>query len=95
MSGSTSPTPITSRQGAVVTSIVAQATFLGALLAAGVIAWAKADYTLLIAMAGVAATNATTVVNYWVGSSDSSAKKTDLMAPVTPTPATTLGTATP
>ena len=76
----TTAKPAVSRSGAVVTSVVTQATFMGALIASGVIAWAKADYTLLIAMAGVAATNATTVVNYWVGSSDGSAKKTDLMA---------------
>lgn len=72
--------PTTSRQGAVVTSIVAQGTFFLALIASCVIAWVKGEYTLLTAMAGVAATNATTVVSYWVGSSDGSAKKTDQMA---------------
>lgn len=69
-----------SRTGAVVISITAQVTFFMALAAACVIAYLKAEYTLLTAMAGVAATNATTIVNYWVGSSDGSAKKTDIMA---------------
>lgn len=59
-------------------SIVAQVTFFLALAASCVIAYVKADYTLLTAMAGVAATNATTVVGYWVGSSDGSARKTEL-----------------
>ena len=76
-------------RGPVVISIVAQFTFLLALGAAAVIAWVKNDYTLLVAMAGVAATNATTVVSYWVGSSDGSAKKTDLLAPSAPTTTTT------
>lgn len=56
-----------SRRGAVMISITAQATFFLALVAASLIAWYKQDYTLLTAMAGVAATNATTVVSYWVG----------------------------
>ena len=76
------------RQGAVVISAVAQATFFLALAASCVIAYVKSDYTLLTAMAGVAATNATTVVGYWVGSSDGSARKTDLLnaAPQKPNP---------
>lgn len=81
MSGTTTaPAAPTRNRGAVVTSIVAQVTFFIALAAAGAIAWLKNDYTLLTAMAGVAATNATTVVQYWVGSSDGSAKKTEIMA---------------
>jgi hypothetical protein len=78
------------RTGAIVISITAQVTFFLALAAACALAYYKAEYTLLTAMAGVAATNATTVVGYWVGSSDGSAKKTDLMAanpPPTPIPA--------
>lgn len=94
MSGTTiTPAPPRNR-GAVVTSIVAQVTFFIALAAAGAIAWIKNDYTLLTAMAGVAATNATTVVQYWVGSSDGSAKKTEMMAQP-PTPTTTTTGATP
>lgn len=91
MSGTTTTTTPTSTRGRgpVVISIVAQFTFLLALGAAAVIAWVKNDYTLLVAMAGVAATNATTVVSYWVGSSDGSAKKTDLLAPSAPTTTTT------
>ena len=93
MSGSTTTTAPTSTRGRgpVVVSVVAQLTFLLALASSGVIAWVKNDYTLLIAMAGVAATNATTIVNYWVGSSDGSAKKTDLLAPSAPTVTTTTG----
>ena len=78
-----------SRRGVVVTSIVAQVTFLAALVASAVIAWVKNDYSILMAMVGVAATNATTVVNYWVGSSDGSSKKTDLMAAATVPPTVT------
>jgi hypothetical protein len=69
-----------SRLGAVLISVTAQITFFLALVSSGAIAYFKGDYTLLMAMAGVAATNATTVVSYWVGSSDGSAKKTDIMA---------------
>lgn len=61
-------------RGAIVTSIFAQVVFLLALAAAAIIAWYKQDYTLLTAMAGVAATNATTVVGYWVGSSSGNAQ---------------------
>ena len=97
MSGTTTTTAPTSTRGRgpVVISIVAQFTFLLALGAAAVIAWVKNDYTLLVAMAGVAATNATTVVSYWVGSSDGSAKKTDLLAPSAPTTTTTTTGPTP
>ena len=91
MSGMTTPpaSPVaapTPRQGAVIISVVAQVAFFLALVAAAVIAWVRNDYTLLTAMAGVAATNATTVVSYWVGSSDGSAKKTDLLAAAPPVP---------
>jgi hypothetical protein len=85
MSGTTTPpaapgkADASRRLGTVVVSVVAQSTFLLALIAACVIAYRKDDYTLLIAMAGVAATNATSVVNYWIGSSSGSDKKTDLM----------------
>ncbi len=81
-----------SRTGAIVISVTAQGTFFLALAAACALAYFKAEYTLLTAMAGVAATNATTIVGYWVGSSDGSAKKTDLMAanpPPAPAPALT------
>jgi len=66
-------------RGAVVISIVAQLTFFLALIASGAIAWYKQDYTLITAMAGVAATNATTIVGYWCGSSSGSAHKTELL----------------
>lgn len=62
-----------------VVSVTAQIIFLLALAASCVVAWVKGDYTLLTAMGGIAATNATTVVGYWVGSSDGSAKKTDIL----------------
>lgn len=83
-----SPPTLPTRFAPVVISALTLLIFCVALAASGVIAWAKGDYTLLIAMAGVAATNFTTVVGYWVGSSDSSAKKTALLAQ-TPTPGAT------
>lgn len=54
------------------------------------------DQTLLTVLIGTAAANATTAVGYWLGSSQGSAKKTDLMAanpppvPVVTDPAATV-----
>lgn len=76
------------RGGAIATSLAAQITFLLALAASAAWAWLKGDNTLLVAMCGVAATNATTVVGYWVGSSDGSAHKTEIMSSAS-TPKTT------
>ena len=49
-------------------------------LAAIIIAYFKANDTLLTALLGVAATNATSVVQFWVGSSSGSQKKDDTIA---------------
>lgn len=87
MSGTVSPPPAPGRgRGAIAISFVAQLTFFLALAAAAAIAWFKSDLNLLIAMCGVAATNATTIINYWVGSSSGSDRKTELLAPKGPTP---------
>lgn len=67
------------RKGAIAVSIIAHAMFFLALVASAAIAWTKNDFTILTAMCGVAATNVTTVVAYWVGSSEGSAKKTDFL----------------
>jgi hypothetical protein len=87
MSGTaTSPTP-TSRRGQIVISIVTQTTFLVALIAAAYLYWVTKDPVVLAVLAGaigVASTNATNIVGYWVGSSDGSAKKTELLAAVPP-----------
>lgn len=66
--------------GAVITSILAAAGFLLSLGIGGAVAWAKGDFTLLIALGGVSATNMTTTVSYWLGSSSGSAKKDTLIA---------------
>ena len=80
MSDTTPPSPpITAAAaplGALGVSIYALTLFLAAI----VVAWYKANDTLLTALLGVAATNATTVINFWVGSSRSSQKKDDTIA---------------
>lgn len=89
MSGTTTTPPAKvdpKERGPIVVSVVAQVTFLLALAAACVIAKVNGDYTLLITLAGAAATNATAVVNYWIGSSAGSAKKTDLLTAQNPSP---------
>ncbi len=55
--------------GAVITSLLAALGFLLALAIGGAIAWLKGDFTMLVGLGSVAATNMTTVVSYWVGSS--------------------------
>lgn len=100
MSGTTTlPTPPTqsSNRGTVVTSIVTQVTFLVALVAAAYLYWITKDpvvLALLGAMLGSTQTNATSVVNYWIGSSSGSSKKTDLMAANPPPPPVVPGTTT-
>ena len=74
MSGTTT-TPVQT-WGAPAVSVYALTIFLAAI----VIAYFKADNTLLTALLGVAATNATTVISFWVGSSSSSQKKDDTIA---------------
>ena len=56
---------------ATVISTLALLIFVGAL----VIAYLSKDGSSLLMLFGVAATNATTVINYWVGSSAGSARK--------------------
>lgn len=80
------PPTATGRSAAIV-AIVAQLTFLAALGAAWFLAWNMKDNTLLITLSGAAAANATTVINYYIGSSASSARKTEIIAasPAIPT----------
>lgn len=61
-----------SEWGAVAISVVALVAYIFALLIAW---WSKSNDTF-VALCGVAATNATTVVSFWVGSSKGSADKT-------------------
>lgn len=79
MSG-TAPEPgaAPSQQGAVVTSIIAQVTFIGALLFSGYLAWSKQDtasVSLFTALAGMAGSKAGTVIDYWLGSARGSQAK--------------------
>lgn len=67
--------------GSSIVSIYALTIFLAAM----VIAYLMKNEVLIVALLSVAATNATTVVSYWVGSSSSSAKKDILIASQTPT----------
>ncbi len=70
------PAPVTSGWGATVISVTGMAIYLAAI---GV-AYLKGNDTLLTALCGVAATNATTIVGFWVGSSSGSQKKDDNLA---------------
>jgi heme O synthase-like polyprenyltransferase len=62
--------------GAIIISVVALLIYAGAFCAA---IWLKSE-TLLNVLVGTAATNAATVVGFWVGSSASSRKKDDVIA---------------
>jgi hypothetical protein len=95
MSGTTPPVaptpsqPQPNRRGVVIVSAIALFIFFLAIVAAALLAYIKGDWGLVGQMAMIAATNATTVVGYWVGSSVGSDKKTDIMAanpPTKPTP---------
>lgn len=96
MSGNTTPptVPPTDKIGTVtplVISIFAEAIFLAAL---GIAWWTKNEN--LGILLGVAASNATTVVSYWLGSSSGSkAKDATIAAQTTPAPGTTTTTTTP
>jgi hypothetical protein len=71
---------------ALAVSLLVLLTFLAAIA----IAYAIRNDTLLTALLSIAGANATTVVGYWLGSSDGSAKKTTLLtaaAAVPPNPA--------
>lgn len=56
----------------------------GLLAAALVVAWYSGDQTALTLLIGCVATNATTVINFWVGSSSGSRAK-DAKIPAAPT----------
>lgn len=96
MSGTTTTTKAEpSRQGQVIISLTAYATFLTALVAAAYLYWVTKNEVVLAVLSGaigVAGTNATNIIGYWVGSSVGSDKKTDIMAaaptvaPLSPTP---------
>jgi hypothetical protein len=93
MSGTTAQPDKVSVITPLVVSVVAEAIFLAAI----VIAWWTKDASLGILL-GAAATNATTVVNYWLGSSSGSKAKDATIAQqasVTPLPGTTTTTTTP
>lgn len=93
MSGVVS-TPAIDRIGTVtplVVSVFALAIFLAAL---GIAWWTKNEN--LGILLGVAASNATTVVSYWLGSSSGSKTKDSVIASQTmPSPGTTTTTVTP
>jgi hypothetical protein len=81
----------TASYGAVIVSCVTLAIFLTAL---GIAWWTK-DSSLPILL-GVAATNASTAVSYWLGSSSGSKTKDSVIAQqATPPPGTTTTTVTP
>lgn len=100
MSGTTTPpapekptSTKVSEWGMVIVSVVALLIFLVALL----IAYLKANDTLMTTLLGIAGAGYTTVVGFWLGSSYGSSKKTDMLnvAPTAPaTPAPILRTAT-
>lgn len=70
--------PAAQARGTIATSIVAQTTFIAVLAGVGVLAYLKVDGALpvLLTLAGVAGTNATTVINFWVGASNEASRTT-------------------
>lgn len=83
MSGTTTPPAPAPRLGKIIISVIAQMTYLGALAITGWLALTKQDQvwvTSFVGLCGVAATNATNVIGYWIGSSAGSDHKTDMMA---------------
>ncbi len=74
------PVPVRSYKGMIAVSLSGVVSFLVALIIGGIIAFTQGDYTLLIMLSGVAASNYSTVVSYWLGSSSGSAYKTDVLA---------------
>jgi hypothetical protein len=67
--------------GAIVVSVLAILTFIGAL----VVAFFLREPGLLNLAVGAAIANATTAVQYWMGSSAGSARKDDVIAKVSET----------
>lgn len=103
MSGTTTSPTVASKVtawGSPAISVVAQLTFLTAML----VAWKVGNTEALTLLFGTAAANATTVVNFWLGSSSGSQKKDDALvtaagqpnAPIiaAPLPGTTTTTST-
>lgn len=75
-----------SEWGMVIVSVIALLIFIVALL----IAYLKANETLMTTLLGIAGAGYTTVVGFWLGSSYGSSKKTDMLnAPPPATPAPT------
>ncbi len=68
----------TSSWGAIAVSVLTLITFVGALIASFI----TKDSTMLSLAVGAAVANATTVVNYWLGSSSGSQKKDDMIAQI-------------
>ena len=70
------------KSGAVVIAILTQVSFFGALI----VAFLTKDAANLSLLYGAIVANATTTVSYYLGSSASSARKTDLLAAAPPVP---------
>lgn len=95
MSDITTTAPATTDRTGIYGSITVSCVALAIFLAAIAIAWWTKDPSLPILL-GAAATNATTVVGYWLGSSSGSkAKDATIAAKETPPPGTTTTTVTP
>jgi hypothetical protein len=69
--------------GAIIVSGMWSIVFMLAL----VVVWSSKDQANLGVLIGVVATNGTTVVGFWLGSSMGSKRKTDLLAAAVPPPA--------
>lgn len=76
--------PAKTGRSAAIVAINAQTTYLLVLAGMGFLAYMRPDSTLivgaLITLVGGAMSNAGTVVNYYLGSSSSSARKTEIIA---------------
>ena len=72
------------KSGAVVIAILTQIAFFGALI----VAYLTKDAANLSLLYGAIVANATTTVSYYLGSSASSSRKTDLLAASNPLPTT-------
>lgn len=63
--------------GQIATSVLSLLIFLGCLI----VSFYAKDSQMELLVVGAAIANATTVVNYWLGSSSGSEKKTDIISP--------------
>ena len=66
--------------GQIATSVLSLLIFLGCLI----VSFYAKDSQMELLVVGAAIANATTVVNYWLGSSSGSEKKTDIISPPNP-----------